>query len=297
MNLGTKHIVSLLALMCLLLTNCTESQEEKNIQGHSINTVKESDYLAVQKTFASLEYHLDQIGERGIPPAIVAKIPNDLDEIKDTDERKRTFFKIMLPLVLLVNQEILTERELLLELHQQYQKNGSLTSEQRRQLKVIAERYHLDFDSNKLTTLFRILTRRVDIIPVDLALAQAANESGWGGSRFTREANNLFGQWTFIPGRGIVPENRPEGETYEVKSFPTIYDSVRSYANNLNTHSAYQDFRQLRARQRRNGENLKGLILAEGLMNYSTRGEEYVTEIQSMIRSNNLERLAQAQLR
>ena len=130
-----------------------------------------------------------------------------------------------------------------------------------------------------------------------MVLAQAANESAWGTSRFSLVANNLFGQWTFIPGQGIIPKDRPEGETYEVRKFSTVYDSVRSYLLNLNTHQAYQQLRQLRTASRVNGQNPKGLKLAEGLLRYSTRGEDYVKELQAMIRFNQLSRFTTAKLR
>ena len=110
-------------------------------------------------------------------------------------------------------------------------------------------------------------------------------------------ANNLFGEWTFIPGQGIIPEGRPEGETYEVQKFATVYDSVRSYLHNLNTHSAYKHLRQLRAESRVSGKSPEGLKLAEGLLRYSTRGEDYIKELQAMIRSNKLNRFASVKLR
>ncbi len=98
-------------------------------------------------------------------------------------------------------------------------------------------------------------------------------------------------------GQGIIPKDRPEGETYEVQKFATVYDSVRSYLHNLNTHSAYKHLRQLRSDSRVSGQSLKGLKLAEGLLRYSTRGEDYVKELQAMIRSNQLNRFASAKLR
>ncbi len=292
-----KNIITLLTLMCLLLTNCTERPDEKGTEPPPAQIVRESDYMAVQQAFTRLEYHLAHLNDQGVPPVVVEKIPDNLADISETEQRKRIFFKIMLPLILMVNEEILDERKQLAALQHHFKTRGELDPEQYQQLKRLAARYRLEVDDNELTSLLHLLSRRIDIIPVDLALAQAANESGWGGSRFTREANNLFGQWTFVPGRGVVPENRPEGETYEVKSFPTIYDSVRSYANNLNTHHAYREFRQMRATLRQKGKDPDGLTLAQGLLNYSTRGEEYVAEIQSMILFNNLEELAQAQLR
>ena len=60
------------------------------------------------------------------------------------------------------------------------------------------------------------LKRRVDIVPPSLALAQAAEESGWGTSRFAIKGNSLFGQWDFS-GKGIKPkEQRAELGNYGI---------------------------------------------------------------------------------
>ncbi len=164
-------------------------------------------------------------------------------------------------------------------------------------LSTLAERYKIKEDLSNPKKMIRQLMPRVDIIPADLALAQAANESAWGTSRFSRVANNLFGEWTFIKGQGIVPEDRPEGETYEVQKFSTVYDSVRSYLNNLNTHKAYRSLRKLRSESRLEGKAPEGLVLAEGLLKYSIRGEDYIRELQAMIKKNRLDRFASAKLR
>ncbi len=137
----------------------------------------------------------------------------------------------------------------------------------------------------------RKLLKRIDIIPPSLTLAQAANESGWGMSRFAQHANNIFGEWTFTPGTGLVPKGRPEGETYEVRRFKTLYDSIRSYLRNLNTHSAYRSMRTKRLRMRENGLPLTGYSLAGEMKFYSTRRDAYVAEIRQMIRGNHLEKL------
>jgi Bax protein len=120
-------------------------------------------------------------------------------------------------------------------------------------------------------------------------LAQAANESAWGRSRFATEGNNLFGQWCFSQGCGLIPNGRPEGATYEVAVFDTPLDSIRSYMMNLNSFHAYDELRKIRKERRDQGQMITGKALAEGLINYSTRREEYVKEIQLMIEHNNLE--------
>ncbi len=152
---------------------------------------------------------------------------------------------------------------------------------------VVAEfRLPEDLDDLHDPTFWAVLKRRVDAVPVDLVLVQAANESAWGTSRFAREGNNLFGQWCFRPGCGMVPEGRPDGATYEVAAFDSINESIRSYLNNLNTGRVYGDLRKIRAQCRNEGRDPQATELAKGLKSYSERGMAYVTEIRAMLRHN-----------
>jgi len=279
-------------LLVLFLVSCRDSTSPLT---EDTIVASATSYQGLQETFKRYNYQLDQIDD-GVPSLIVDNMPKDLNRIPETKTRKQLFFKIMLPLILLVNEEILAERGQLLAIQQQYDATESLNQEQTSTLQALATRYKVNLKTEGTGQAIEALLRRVNIIPVELALAQAANESAWGTSRFSLVANNLFGQWTFIPGQGIVPEGRPEGEIYEVRKFSNLYESVRSYANNLNTHKAYQDFRYLRQKQDTD-TNHDGLVLAEGLLSYSIRGEDYVREIQSMIRHNNLQRLGDASLR
>jgi Bax protein len=200
-------------------------------------------------------------------------------------------------MILIANDEIRVERNKVLEIQQQKIVHHQLNPAQQHILTTLAKRYKIRYRADQPQKMIQKLLNRIDIIPADLALAQAANESAWGTSRFSQLANNLFGQWTFTPGQGIVPEGRPEGQTYEVQKFLTIYDSVRSYLHNLNTHPAYKQLRRLRAKNRQTGKNPEGVELAEGLLRYSIRGEAYVKELQAMIKTNHLDRFATAKLR
>ena len=121
-------------------------------------------------------------------------------------------------------------------------------------------------------------------------MAQSANESGWGTSRFAREVNNYFGQWCFQPGCGIVPRRRPKAATYEVLTFDTTKQSVRSYMHYLNTSNAYKKLRTIRQSLRHKEKPVTGSHLANGLEKYSARGLDYVAEIKAMIRQNKLEK-------
>ena len=135
---------------------------------------------------------------------------------------------------------------------------------------------------------WNMLLNRIDIVPTSMLLAQAANESAWGTSRFAQQGNNLFGQWCFSPGCGIVPKQRAAGRIYEVQKFPSVLASVQAYILNLNTNTHYQAFRQARAQLRTQGKPISGYALADGLRHYSQRGKAYVSDIRYIIVANQL---------
>ena len=127
----------------------------------------------------------------------------------------------------------------------------------------------------------------MDIIPVSIAIAQAAKETGWGTSRFALEGNALFGQWTWS-GEGIKPADADNDATHKVMKFKILKSSVRAYQRNLNTHSSYKEFRMARAELRDNKRNLDSLILANYLDKYAETGKEYVKILKKIINQNNL---------
>ena len=139
------------------------------------------------------------------------------------------------------------------------------------------------------------LKMRMDIIPVSIAIAQAANESGWGTSRFALEGNALFGQWTWS-NKGLLPKDKDPDQTHKVMQFQILKASVRAYKNNLNTHNAYQEFRETRAKIRQEGKNITGLELTKYLKNYASIGEKYVEILESIIVRNLLEDFDKANL-
>lgn len=135
----------------------------------------------------------------------------------------------------------------------------------------------------------RAYLRKIDIIPPSLALAQASLESGWGKSRFAREANNLFGQWTYT-GNGMVPQDREEGKIHTIRIFRDLEDSVENYILNLNIGWAYTEFRQKRYELRQKNETLDGYLLSETLLEYSSAGQAYVDDLKTMIDINGFRR-------
>jgi Bax protein len=210
-------------------------------------------------------------------------------EIEPVTERKQEFFDYLTPVIRAENERIRQQRVRLMEIAEAHEQGHAPGWQDRRFLAGLAEEYRLDADALTTPELLDALLLRVDIIPRSLVLVQAAKESGWGSSRFARRANNLFGQWCYDPGCGLVPQNRLPGRTHEVRSFDTVRDAVASYVRNLNTHPSYEALRDVRAALRVQDAPLSGVRLAEGLQRYSERGEVYVREGQAMIRQNGLE--------
>jgi len=201
--------------------------------------------------------------EKGIVPRVFLKsLPSNMSEIPEVGKKKELFIKILLPIILEVNEEIEKERQEITTLSDNSQK-----------LLHYMKKYRANSKEE--------LLEKVQPIPVEIAIAQAAIESAWGTSRFAIEGNNIFGEWTFTPGSGIVPQERPDGEMYEVRAFDSLLDSVRSYAYNLNVSSFYSEFRKIRS-----GKLHKPI--EEGLLYYSERRYEYVNEVKIIISKNNL---------
>ncbi|XOV81155.1 MAG: glucosaminidase domain-containing protein [Aestuariibacter sp.] len=218
----------------------------------------------------------------GIWFAFFARVPApDFSQYPAGPERKDAFFSYFEPIVTEVNQELLDDRKRVEEI---CETETSVEST----LNNLAQKYRIDDTDLEDESMCDLLLRRADIIPPSLALAQAANESAWGTSRFAQQGNNFFGQWCFEAGCGLVPKNRDEDKAHEVATFHSPSDSVKSYMLNLNGHDAYKRLRLIRENLRENGEDITGITLSSGLNKYSERGAEYGQELRSMIRYNEL---------
>ena len=217
----------------------------------------------------------------------------DFEAMLDVQEKKTTFFNFLAPYIEAINQRILSQRQQILSLREKLNAGRALTRNEMNYLSGLRVQYELENEMLNTRNLITRLLKRADIIPSSLALAQAANESAWGTSRFAQERNNFFGQWCYSEGCGIVPTRRREGANHEVKSFANVLESVEAYIMNLNTFPNYQHLRDIREELRLKGLPIDGITLSEGLDTYSERGNEYIFELQSMIYSNNLLELDQ----
>lgn len=219
---------------------------------------------------------------------IIEKLP-DFNVYKSTSEKKVAFFNYMAQFANIVNNEVKVQRNRLKMIQSEFSKSHSLSRATEAWLDELANQYQFkNWDKDNPNNWVELLAR-VDVVPISMVLAQSANESAWGTSRFAREGNNLFGQWCFTKGCGIVPKRRDAGGIHQVQKFPSVLDSVRSYVLNLNTNSNYKLFRQERKKLHKKSKPLSGYILASGLNKYSERKEAYVSEIRRMITLNKLE--------
>ncbi|MGR5064933.1 glucosaminidase domain-containing protein [Photobacterium sp. DNB22_13_2] len=212
----------------------------------------------------------------------------DFSKITDVGQKKAAFFDFLRPAVEHENQRVAKERQFL-ELIKSPVHAGELLSADKKNYAVkLSDAYKVPLNDSGMTSEWlAAMLNRVDVIPESLVLSQAANESGWGTSRFAVEGNNYFGQWCYRKGCGLVPNARNDGASHEVAVFASPYLSVQAYFMNVNTNRAYQDLRDIRSAQRKAGDIVEGTKLAEGLSRYSERGQAYVDEIQAMIRHNN----------
>ena len=249
-------------------------KEEKEQYDNTISLNAET----TANLFNDLNYDLKGVraGQK-VKPIYLTKLPKDLKTLGDTKLKRELFIKIVLPLILHENNKITEDRKRLFKI---LGKNFN-TAGERVWLKRRFKEYKIDDgDLSKLKM-------RMDIIPVSLALAQAANESGWGTSRFALEGNELFGQWTWSK-KGISPKNKDPNKSHKVLQFQVLKASVRAYKNNLNTHNAYQEFREARAKLRQEGKVIIGLELTKYVKNYASIGMKYVEILEDIITRNSL---------
>ncbi len=232
----------------------------------------------IEQLFKDTNYSLSEVRRtKKVKPIRLSLLPNEMKSIESAGKRKSLFIKIILPLVLEENNRIIIDRKKLFSI---LNKNKNSKDE----IKWLNQKFKQYGVVNKDLATLKV---RMDIIPVSLAIAQAAKETGWGTSRFAIEGNALFGQWTWS-GEGIKPAGADTNATYKVMKFNVLKASVRAYQRNLNTHSSYKKFRFVRAQLRDDNKKLDSLKLAEYLDNYAQTGTEYTKVLKQIIEQNQL---------
>ena len=212
---------------------------------------------------------------------IFSSLPDDFMEIQPVNERKKLFINTLLPIIYAENLKILEDRKKILDWWSESQGENFSRDFWPAWLFELSEKYDA-VDSNLGNLLIK-----VDVIPISMALSQAAIESGWGTSRYLREGNAVYGQYTFEKNKGIEPAKRDSSQKFFIRKFENLSESTKSYFKNINTHLAYEGLREEIKKLRMNGEVLSGLKLADFLTSYSERKQEYVKDVKKIIESNN----------
>ena len=244
------------------------------------------DASTIIQLFEDTDYKLDDIRKNKlVKPVALDSFPREIKMIENTQKRKEFFIQIVLPLILQENNNIRMDRKRLFSI---INKSNNTALEK----KWLDKKYKQYGIPSKDLSILKI---RMDEIPVSLAIAQAAKETGWGTSRFAQEGNALFGQWTWS-GEGLKPKGADKNEGHKVMKFNVLQASVRAYQRNLNTHSSYLEFRKARARLRDQEKSLDSLMLANFLNSYAETGNQYVEVLQKIIKQNNLKDFDDAKL-
>ncbi len=239
---------------------------------------------STEKLLSLFEAHdYDTAQDAEVPGVFLARLPHDLPHAVDSQERKGIFVRSVLPHLLHVNEHLLETRQRILRIAGRVEA-GDLTEDDRNFVSAVLTEFRLERWS------LPELLKRVDIVPPSLALAQAAEESGWGTSNLARDGNALFGMVMWVRGADgrQVRRQRP---------YADLAEGVASYVRNLNTHFAYAGFRDQRARLRLSGRPISGPALMAALGRYSERGQDYVRSVHSLLAYNNLDKLDSARLR
>ena len=232
----------------------------------------------IYQLFKETDYNLKDVRKtKLVKPVKLSLLPNEMKMIESTQKRKNLFIQIILPLIIEENNRIKLNRKKLFSI---LNKNHNSNAEK----KWLNEKFKQYGVLNKDLSTLKV---RMDTVPVSLAIAQAAKETGWGTSRFALEGNALFGQWTWSK-KGILPKDQDPNKTHKILQFQVLKASVRAYKNNLNTHNAYKEFREQRAQFRQEDKHITGLDLTKYLKNYAQIGEKYVAILEDIIEKNSL---------
>ena len=240
----------------------------------------------IKQLFEDTNYTLSDVRKKKlVKPVALTLLPAEIKMIESSKQRKEFFIQIILPLILQENNNIKLDRKRLFSI---INKNNNSELEK----KWLNKKYKQYGVTNKDLSILKI---RMDEIPVSLAIAQAAKETGWGTSRFAQEGNALFGQWTWS-GEGLKPKDADKSQGHKVMKFNVLQASVRAYQRNLNTHKSYINLRKARAELRDRNKPLDSLVLVKYLNEYAETGEKYVEVLTQIIKQNELKDFDDAKL-
>ncbi|MDX1810765.1 MAG: glucosaminidase domain-containing protein [Gammaproteobacteria bacterium] len=278
-------VVALFVIWILFLnTSSLAKVQDNEVQN---TPIKIDNVAELQQYFADNNYSWPPENASDIPSQLIQSFPADLRSINDFRIRKRYFIQSMLPIIYAEQQHIERVRQTIVE---KLNRTGNNASDHQWFNKLLND-YGVKAQGFKAQR--KELLKRLDSLPTRLILAQAAIESAWGTSRFAREGNSLFGEWTYNKNNGLVPSKRDSDKTHRIKTFNSLRDSVRSYIKNINKNRAYAELREKRHEMRQLNKPLDAFELAQGLKRYSQKGKHYVAILHKLMRSEEFKIVAQ----
>ena len=273
-----------------LVDNESSKTINYNLSGNSEIQIDKYDFTIddLNKIFDKQKYYISSVRDKKLVPNIsINKFPKDFNLISSTKDKKSLFIRSLLPLIISENNKIIEANKRIKKIDNntfEYIARDDALWLKKQFIKYKVKSHHIDD-----------LIAKVDIIPVSIALAQAAIESGWGTSRFVSEGNALFGQWSWFKDSGIIPKKRDSDETYEIKSFENLRQSVAAYMKNLNSHNNYSEFRAIRNNYRINNSKINSIKLIKYLSSYA-ENTEYSKILEKIIKKNDLQEFDQVEI-
>jgi len=282
-------LISIIFILWLISIDPTRFYPDKSdITNNTSEAIQINTTRELVNLFNKNNYTLANHNKTEIPEIFLPSIPEDFKNTKDIAKKKSIFIRLMIPLIIAEQKNIRQKRiiaQLILKDANQLTQPDAKTWFNRA-IKEYKINPKLSFLQKKSE-----LIKRLDELPLTLILAQAAIESAWGTSRFAIEGNSLFGQWTFSGKNGLTPRERSKGKSHQVKAFPSLQESIRSYLKNINRNNAYKELRDEREKMRKNNIKLDAFKLAEGLHRYSQKGTEYVKIVHQLLKTHEFKNL------
>jgi len=285
LKLDTVLLLTSLSIITLLVISCNAEQPVQRTHQDKPVIQNLNNALTLQEYFNQENYTWPISAQEQIPDIFLETMPKDLKQLSSIKTKKTLFIQILLPLILAEQQNILKKRQRVIQLIEQSGDDISIENNPWFASLINEYRIKKSLDSNSQKQL---LLKRIDSLPAELVIAQAAIESGWGTSRFALEGNSLFGEWTFEKQAGLVPNDRHAEKTHQVKKFESLQLSIRSYIKNINRNNAYKELRDARFEMRKNNRKFDALELAKYLHRYSQKGEDYVKSLHQLMKSPEL---------
>ncbi len=203
--------------------------------------------------------------DRKYPRIFLKNFPLGFDKITDEARRNNLFLKIMIPMALMLNEDIMVERRKLLKLQDDIDEGKQFSQQDIDYLEKLAKEYDLytTFKGDiRYAYLLAELQNRVDRIPPSIIITAAAIETNWGASRVVKEGNSLYKILEWHTTEGLKPIGETEDNTYRIKVYPDIYSSIKDYAMKVNSAPSFDSLRNFRREFREMNNNLVGHLLA-----------------------------------